>query len=141
MRFDTVPVRVHRIDEYRDVLEGYRAVRLIDDSGRLRGELVWRLATGQTVEITEMAVFDESDRRRGWGSRLLEAGLADMRAFFSGKPYPLRRVYLFCESVNEAGRAFYERHGFLVAAVVEALYDCCDGVLYVLDVAVSAAEE
>ena len=113
---------------------------MVDDSGRLRGELVWRLATGQTVEITEMGVFDESDRRQGWGSRLLEAGLADMRAFFSDKPYPLRRVYLFCDSINEAGRAFYERHGFLVAAVLEAFYDYCDGVLYVLDVTKSADE-
>jgi ribosomal protein S18 acetylase RimI-like enzyme len=107
---------------------------MIDDSGRLRAELVWRLATGRTVEITEMGVFDESDRRKGWGSKLLEAGLADMRAFFSGKPYPLRRVYLFCDSINQAGRAFYERHGFVVAGVLEGFYDYCDAVLFVLDV-------
>lgn len=135
MRLDTVPALVHRPDEYRDFFQGYRAIRVIDELGRLRGELVWRLATGQTVEITEIGVFEESDRRQGWGTRLLEAGLADMRAFFCDKPYPLRRVYLFCESINEAGRAFYEHHGFLETAVVEGLYDSCDAILYVLDVA------
>jgi len=112
---------------------------MIDESGRLRGELVWRLATGETVEITELGVFDESDRRQGWGTRLLEAGLADMAAFFCDKPYPLRRAYLFCESINEAGRAFYEHHGFVETAVVEGLYDSCDAVLYVLDVTKRAA--
>jgi hypothetical protein len=65
LRLEAVPARAHRPDEYRDVFEGYRAVRMIDDCGRLRGELVWRLATGQTVEITELGVFDESDRRHG----------------------------------------------------------------------------
>jgi RimJ/RimL family protein N-acetyltransferase len=72
---------------------------------------------------------------------VLEAGVADMRAFFCDKPYPLRRVYLFCESINEAGRAFYERHGFLVAAVLEAFYECCDALLYVLDVTERPGEE
>jgi ribosomal protein S18 acetylase RimI-like enzyme len=122
-------------------LGGCRAIRIIDEFGELRGELVWRLATGQTVEITELGVFDEDDRRQGWGSRLLEAGLADIGAFFSDKPYSLRRVYLFCESVNEAGRAFYEYHGFAVTAVLKAFYDDCDAVLYVLDVAEGSDEE
>ena len=140
MRLDTVPARAHRPDEYRDVFEGYRAIRMIDESGKLRGELVWRLATGQTVEITEIGIFDESDRRQGWGTRLLEAGLADMRAFFCDKAYSLRRVYLFCESINEAGRAFYEHQGFLEAAVLEAFYDYCDAILYVLDITRRADE-
>jgi ribosomal protein S18 acetylase RimI-like enzyme len=134
LRWDVVPARAHRPDEYREFFEGYRAIRIIDESGRLRGELVWRLATGQTVEITELGIFDDSDRRQGWGTRLLEAGLAEMRAFFSDKPYSLRRVYLFCESINEAGRTFYAHQGFVETAVLEAFYDTCDGVLYVLDV-------
>lgn len=140
MRLDTVPAHAHRPEEYRDVFEGHRAIRLIDGSGRQRGELVWRLATGQTVEITEIGVFDASDRRQGWGTRLLEAGLADMQAFFCDKAYGLRRVYLFCESINEAGRAFYAHQGFLEAAVLEGFYETCDAILYVLDVAQSADE-
>jgi hypothetical protein len=57
MRFVVVPAQLHRPDEYSDTFEGYRAVQLIDDSEEMRGELVWRLATGQTVEITEMGIF------------------------------------------------------------------------------------
>ena len=133
MHLDTVPAQTHRLDEYADVFNGYRAIRMIDDSGTLRGELVWRLATGHTVEITELAVFDQSDRRQGWGTKLLYAGLDDMKSFFHDKPYSLKRVYLFCESTNKTGRALYEHQGFMEMAVLESFYDYCDAVLYVLD--------
>ena len=43
MRIDIVSARDHRPDDYADVFARHRAVRLIDDDGRTRGELVWRL--------------------------------------------------------------------------------------------------
>jgi len=134
VRFAIVPATTHRLDEYSDTFEGYKAVQLIDDSGEMRGELVWRLATGQTVEITEMAIFDESHRRRGWGSKLLEVGLGSIREFFVGKPYRLRRIYVFCDSINEPARAFYKAHGFRLEAILPGFYHYCDAVLYVLNV-------
>jgi ribosomal protein S18 acetylase RimI-like enzyme len=115
------------------VFAGYKAVRLVDADGRTRGELVWRLATGQTVEITEFGIYDEADRRKGWGTRLLEAGIASIRGFFAGKPYRLRRIYLFCDSINEPGRRFYEVRGFVLAAVIPKFYHYCDAALYVRD--------
>lgn len=134
MRFAIVSANTHRPDEYSDTFEGYKAVQLFDDSGEMRGELVWRLATGQTVEITELAILDESHRRRGWGSKLLEVGLRSIREFFAGKPYPLRRIYVFCDSINQPARAFYEAHGFRLEAVLSGFYHYCDAVLYVLNV-------
>jgi ribosomal protein S18 acetylase RimI-like enzyme len=134
VKFVVVPARTHRPDEYSDTFEAHRAVQMIDDSGAMQGELVWRLATGQAVEITEMGIFDESYRRRGWGGKLLEEGLRDIRAFFAAKPYRLRRVYLFCDSINESARAFYEAHGFKLAAILPGFYHYCDAALYVMDV-------
>ncbi|HEV2296781.1 MAG TPA: GNAT family N-acetyltransferase [Tepidisphaeraceae bacterium] len=131
MRFDIVSAQEHRPDYYADVLAGHRAVRLVDDSGRTRGELVWRLASGQSVEITEFGIYDEADRRRGWGSRLLEAGIASMREFFADKPYRLRRVYLFCDAINEPGRRFYEARGFELVTIVPEFYHYCDAAMYV----------
>ena len=131
MQFETVDAREHKPDEYADVFDGYRAIRMIDDAERLRGELVWRLASGQTVEITEFGIYDEAGRRRGWGSQLLEAGIASVRQFFGSKPYRLRRIYLFCDSINDAGRAFYESCGFSMQAQLKDFYQYCDAVLYV----------
>jgi ribosomal protein S18 acetylase RimI-like enzyme len=133
MRFSVVPAQAHRLDEYRDTFEGYRAVQLRDDADTMVGELVWRLATGNTVEITEMGIFDESNRKRGLGSKLLAAGLESIQEFFSRKPYPLRRIYLFCDSINEPARTFYEKHGFRVESILGGFYHYCDAVLYVLD--------
>jgi RimJ/RimL family protein N-acetyltransferase len=134
LRFAIVPANSHRLDEYHDTLEGYKAVQLIDDFGEMVGELVWRLATGQNVEITEMGIFNESNRRQGWGSEILKAGLESIREFFAGKPYRLRRIYLFCDSINRPARAFYERHGFKMETILHGFYHYCDAVLYVLDV-------
>lgn len=133
MRLDIVHAREHRPDEYADTWSGYRALRLIDETGTHRGELVWRLAHGQSVEITELGIYDVQDRRQGLGTRLLDAAIADVRAFFVGKPYRLRRVYLFCDSTNDAGRRFYEARGFRQEAVLAEFYHYCDAVLYVRD--------
>jgi len=133
LRFEVVDARHHRPDYYAGVFAGYKAIRLIDDRGRTRGELVWRLATGQTVEITEFGIYDEADRRQGWGTQLLEAGLASMREFFVGKPYKLRRIYVFCDSINEQGRRFYEAHGFELTAILPRFYHYCDAAMYVRD--------
>lgn len=134
MQLVTVQANRHRLEEYADVFDGHQAIQLIDESGEMRGELVWRLATGQTVEITEMGVFEEVDRRQGWGSKLLDAGLEAIREFFVGKPYRLRRVYLFCDSINQPARAFYESHGFRLVTVMAGFYHYCDASLYVLNV-------
>jgi len=130
MRTEIIHARDHLSDHYRDYLEGYRAVRLIDEEGCLRGELVWRLATGHTVEITEMGLFAEEDRGIGLGTRLLEAAIQDMQTYFERLEFPLRRIYLFCETINEEGRAFYEARGFRAAAVLEDFYGDGDAVLY-----------
>jgi ribosomal protein S18 acetylase RimI-like enzyme len=131
MRFEAVDARQHRADYYADALAGYKAVRLVDDHGRTRGELVWRLASGHSVEITEFGIYDEADRRQGWGTRLLDAGIASIRAFFADKPYRLRRIYVFCDSTNEPGCRFYEARGFQLAVVIPEYYHYCDAALYV----------
>ena len=59
-----MPAQMHRPDEYADTFEAHRAVQMIDDSGEMQGELVWRLATGQTVEITHPEA-DRADMQRG----------------------------------------------------------------------------
>jgi RimJ/RimL family protein N-acetyltransferase len=65
---------------------------------------------------------------------LLEAGLESIRSFFADKSYRLRRIYVFCDSVNGAARAFYEANGFELACILTGFYHYCDAALYVLDV-------
>jgi hypothetical protein len=64
MRFEEGDARQHRSEYYAVVFAGHRAVRLVDDDGRPRGELAWRLATGPAVEITEFGIYDAADRRQ-----------------------------------------------------------------------------
>jgi ribosomal protein S18 acetylase RimI-like enzyme len=123
--------RTHRPEEYANFFRGYRALVLTDDSSRTRGELVWRLATGHTVEITEFGIYAPEDRRQGWGSMLLEAGMEDMHRFFREIGRSLRRVYLFSDSTNDPGRAFYNARGFQQEAVLKDFYHYCDAILYV----------
>jgi ribosomal protein S18 acetylase RimI-like enzyme len=134
MRTVVVAASTHRREEYAVDFEGHRAVQLIDEAGRMRGEMIWRLATGRTVEVTEFGIFDPADRRRGYGTRLLKAGLDDIRQFFSEKDLRLRRVYLFCDAINEPGRSFWESRGFRLASVLPGFYHYCDVALYIRNV-------
>jgi ribosomal protein S18 acetylase RimI-like enzyme len=126
--------REHLPEQYANWYEGYRALQVVDNEGTLRGELVWRLATGQTVEITEFGIIRPEDRRQGLGTRLLEAGLVSMRRFSAARDIRFRRVYAFCDSINESGRAFYEARGFRLQSILKGFYHYCDAALYVLDV-------
>ena len=133
-RIDIVHARDHQPDHYRDYIEGQRALQLLDAEGRERAELVWRVATGHTVEITEFGIHDPQDRRKGWGTKLLKTAIEDMRGFFLKRGYRLRRVYLFCEARNGDARDFYEAQGFRLEGLMKTFYFDGDGdaALYVL---------
>ena len=132
VKTEVVHATQHMTEHYRPFLDGFRAVQLIDDAGSLRGELVWRLATGHTVEITEMGIFEGSDRRRGHGSALLTAALQDMESYFDSMGRKLRLIYLFCEARNEEARAFYEVRGFQLQATLHSFYDDGDATIYAM---------
>ena len=133
LQIDVVHAREHMPDHYRRYLDGWRAVRLVNSQGDIRGELVWHYASGSNVEITEFGVLNESERRLGLGSRLLEAGLQDMNDFARKINRPIRLVYLFCEAQNDAARAFYETRGFRLCAELPDFYPEPGGaVLYAL---------
>ncbi|MEO0515589.1 MAG: GNAT family N-acetyltransferase [Planctomycetota bacterium] len=133
MHFDAIDARDHRPDRYADTFAGYRAVRMLNDEGDPIGEFVWRLGTGEAVEVTEFGIYREADRRQGRGTQLLDAGIRDIRKFYADKPYAFRRLYLFCDSTNDAGRKFYESQGFTLAATLPEFYHYCDATLYVRD--------
>ena len=131
MRVDIVLARDHRPEHYHDFLNGYRAIRLVDDEGAICGELVWRLASRwrATVEIKEFGISRPEDRRKGWGSRLLEAAIEDMSDYIGqlNLGYRFWRIYLFCEARNKEAHAFYEARGFQREAVPKDFYGEEDG--------------
>lgn len=137
MMIEVVHAEAHKPEEYRNVLEGRRALKLLDDQGKERGELVWRLAHGHSVEIAEFGIYAPSDRRKGFGSLLLKHGISDMRSFFGSRGLAFRRIYLFCEAWNEPARGFYEANGFVKQAVLKGFYadrrGMHDSVMYVRD--------
>lgn len=130
MYIDIVPAQNHIPDHYSDYLQGYRAVRLQEEDGTILGELVWRLTSGHNIEITEFGIFEEENRRKGWGTRLLVAAFEDMRQYFLKINHPLWKVYLFCEEGNEEGRSFYESREFQLETVLKDFYSDGDAVMY-----------
>ena len=129
MKIEVRHATEHRKVHYRNTLEGQRAVRLLDDEGEVRGELIWRLGTENYPEITEFGLFRPEDRRHGLGTRLMEAGWADMRAFLRERGIAARKVYLFCEAGNGPARGFYESLGFSLEAVLKGFYRGGDAAL------------
>jgi ribosomal protein S18 acetylase RimI-like enzyme len=123
MTLNIVHARNHMPDHYGRDIEGQRAIRFMDNSGKIRAELVWRYATGPNVEITEFGIFDEKDRRLGLGTRLLNEGIRDMKDFSEKWGHTIRRVFLFCERGNAPARAFYEARGFTLDAQLEDYYE------------------
>ena len=130
MYIDIVQAQNHRPAHYSDYLQGYRAVRLLKGNGTILGELVWRVASGHNIEITEFGIFEEENRRKGWGTRLLEAAFEDMRQDFAKINHPLWKVYLFCEENNEEGRGFYESSGFRLEVVLKDFWENGNAVMY-----------
>ncbi len=130
MKIDIVYATEHMSEHYRDFYDGYRALRLVDDTGELRGELVWRVASGHNVEITEFGIFQGEDHRKGDGTQLLDAAIEDMRAYLEKIKQPRWRIHLFCEADNDGGRAFYEARGFQMGAEVPQFYTDGDAAMY-----------
>ena len=133
---DVIRFQDHNTGEYTDKIKGQRVVRLIDECGEERGELVWRLASGHTIEICEMEITRGEDHGQGLGTRLLEESIKDMQAFFSmNQNYegPLRRIFLFTEASNDYARVFYKARGFSEEAVLQDFYDDGDAVLCILN--------
>lgn len=122
---------------FKACLDGMRAIRLLDEQDRLRGNLVWRYASGGTAEICDIAVLDEADFDQGFGTQMMQAALDDMRAFFAAIGQPLQRVWLLTEADNLRAHAFYLRRGFVRLAELPGFYNGRDALLFMRVVVVS----
>ena len=102
MRIRTVHSCDHRgRTEFRPYVDGQHAILLESDDGSFRGELVWRLANiGQGIAEISGFGIEGSLRRMGWGSRLLDSALQDIRAFMLAHGISPRLVYLFSAEGN-----------------------------------------
>ena len=130
MYIDIVPAQNHIPDHYSDYLQGYRAVRLLEENGTILGECVWRVVSGYNIEITEFGIFEEENKRKGWGTQLLEAAFEDMRQYFEKINHPLWKVYLFCEERNQEARRFYEAKEFRLETLLKDFYPDGDAIMY-----------
>ena len=125
MHIRVMPSRDHHGREgFRPYVEGQHALVLEDDAGAFQGELVWRLANiGQGIaEITGMGITDVANRRKGWGSRLLQTAIDDIRAFMREQEIEPRLVYLFANGQDPVAQSFYEARGFRFLTEVPDLY-------------------
>src|SRR5229473_2265108 len=91
---------------FRELL-GWRGVLALvsEDDRKVIGFIIGRQVGGE-AEILNAAVI-VARRRRGEGGALLKAALDEFRA------RRVSRVFLEVRESNEAGIAFYEKHGFL----------------------------
>lgn len=130
MYIDIVQAQNHIPDHYSDYLQGYRAVRLLEEKGTILGECVWRVGSGHNIEITEFGIFGEKNRRKGWGTLLLEAAFEDMRQYFVKINRRLWKVYLFCEDTNQEARRFYEAKEFRLETLLKNFYSDGNAIMY-----------
>lgn len=87
---------------------------MIETAGKIVGFLIGR-QTIEEAEILNLAVAPGS-RRKGTGGALLQAAVEEFQA------RGVSRVYLEVRESNQAGIAFYEKHGFLRAGCREGYY-------------------
>ncbi len=87
-------------------LLGWRGVLALvsEDDRKVTGFLIGRELAGE-AEILNLAVL-AANRRRGEGAALLKAAMDELRARH------VSRVFLEVRESNQAGTAFYEKHGF-----------------------------
>ena len=87
-------------------LLGWRGVLALvsEDARKVSGFIVGR-QVGEEAEILNLAVI-VANRRKGEGRALLKAALDEFRT------RQVSRVFLEVRESNEAGIAFYARHGF-----------------------------
>jgi len=90
----------------KEVLEWKGSLGMaIETAGKVVGFLIGR-QTIEEAEVLNLAVAPGS-RRKGAGGALLQAAVEEFQA------RGVNRVYLEVRESNEAGIAFYEKHGFL----------------------------
>jgi [ribosomal protein S18]-alanine N-acetyltransferase len=90
---------------FRELL-GWRGVLALvtEHEGKLRGFIIAR-QVAEEAEILNLAIILEQ-RRKGEGGALLKAAIEEFQAGH------VSRVFLEVRESNEAGTAFYEKHGF-----------------------------
>ncbi len=91
---------------FRELLGWHGVVALVneDDERKVSGFIVARQAAAE-AEILNLAVMP-AKRRKGEGGALLKAVVDEFRA------RQVSRVFLEVRESNEAGIAFYRKHGF-----------------------------
>lgn len=90
----------------KEVLEWKGSLGMaIETAGKVVGFLIGR-QTIEEAEVLNLSVAPGS-RRKGTGGALLQAAVEEFEA------RGVNRVYLEVRESNEAGIAFYEKHGFL----------------------------
>ena len=99
----------------KEVIATQSVVALLSEAqGNAIGFLIGRQAADE-AEILNLAVAQGS-RRRGEGGALLEAALEEFRT------RGVSRVFLEVRDSNQAGIAFYEKHGFSKVGRREGYY-------------------
>ena len=125
MRISVKHSRDHRGRKaFRPYVNGQHAILLADDNGDFRGELVWRLANvGQGIaEITGFGIEEEENRRKGYGSLLLQRAIEDITNFMKTEGIEPRLVYLFRNHKSGVARSFYIARGFEYLVGIPGLY-------------------
>lgn len=102
----------------------YHHVKVAKIGRKIIGAVFWRGREEKHHGLTEVEDLwvDENYRRRGFGTKLLTSVLEDMRQFFAGSGYVLRKVLVTTGEDNEPAQRLYEKMGFQRTAVLEGLF-------------------
>jgi ribosomal protein S18 acetylase RimI-like enzyme len=97
------------------------------------GSLSWDSRGGYEEGVIELASIgvNESVRRQGIGSRLVEQMIKDAKGFYESRGYCLRSIILFMEGKNDGARKFYSARGFTEVARIPKLYPHDDASIWV----------
>jgi ribosomal protein S18 acetylase RimI-like enzyme len=94
----------------------------------------WHVPLGKegVAQLLDLAVVPEH-RRKGHGSTLMKALIAEAAAYGAASGTPMRRIWVSVEQKTQINaRAFLTRHGFHHVATIKELLASQDALVYLL---------
>jgi ribosomal protein S18 acetylase RimI-like enzyme len=89
-------------------------VKLVEGEGKIVGRLIWFPREDPRLgwaEILDLRIKDEY-QRQGFGFKLMQESVKDIKAHFKSMGHLLRCIILFTSENNEPARRLYEKVGF-----------------------------
>ncbi|TFG27011.1 GNAT family N-acetyltransferase [Candidatus Thorarchaeota archaeon] len=121
----------HAAEFAEDLICRFKTLLALQNN-ELVGLLSWDTRGGYEDGVIELVTIgvNESSKRQGIATKLVESLIDNASEFYTNKGHKLRVIILFMERQNDVAREFYTKLGFSEEAVLRQLYPHDDGVVW-----------